>query len=197
MSRYVLYNDDVEAASFDVVHSVVTRFEPLKPRLLPMQLRRASAEGFAAWLRDRAIDLSNLQHRNLMQALVGSRDKLTLALRTHVIFANLASLGPAFERDWRRILISDALFFNTDRHMRNFGVIRSSRTGEILRLAPNFDNNQAYLANPGGAYSDAMLNAFMASADGEDRENLRTLCHALEGNRHLVKALEAGEAHLR
>ena len=61
-----------------------------------------------------------------------------------VIYRNLASLGDEMEAAWRRILLADALFMNTDRHMRNFGVIRSAATGDILRLAPNFDNNQAY-----------------------------------------------------
>ena len=30
--------------------------------------------------------------------------------------------------------------------MGNFGIIRSAITGEVLRLAPNFDNNVAYKA---------------------------------------------------
>ena len=111
------------------------------------------------------------------------------------ILSNFASLGPDFERDWRRILLSDALFFNTDRHMRNFGVIRDSHTGAVLRLAPNFDNNQAYDANPRG-YSPNMLRAYMAGADGADRENLKALCAALEKRKGLEKALEAGKQYL-
>ena len=337
MSDFILYNDDVEAASFVVSNTIVTRFRPTRPELLPMQLRRASAEGFSAWLRERAIDLNNLQHRRLMQQLYGSRDRITLALRTHMfsisdtftcfergefvpraslclteeqnetsdfilvssdtslrrlngatpnastdgsftktwkfedgawwlyklqstaateaevaisqtlracgwsaaeythvgryrkrvrcrsfldaheffepydsfrfafdnpgdddaaVLDNIASLGPQFRADWKRILLADALFFNTDRHMRNFGVIRSSTTGEVLRLAPNFDNNQAYEANPGG-YSPAMLKAYMAGADREDCENLRVLCDALRKNGKLEKALEAGKEYLR
>ncbi len=337
MSQFKLYNDDVEVATFEVAHAVVTSFEPSKPALLPMQLRGASAEGFSAWLRERAIDLNNLQHRQLMNALLGSRDKLTLALKTHmfslsdtftcfeagdfaprralcdvegqnaasgfillssdtslrqpalatpnastdgsftktwrfeqgewwlyklqpsaatraeveisrtlracgwdaaeyayvghyrrrvrsrlflgegeffepydsfrfffddrsdddgVIRVNLASLGPGFDRAWRRILLSDAVFFNTDRHMRNFGVIRSSRTGAVLRLAPNFDNNQAYLANPGGVYSPAMLKAYMASTGADDLDELRALHEALRGNRYLEQARAASEAYM-
>lgn len=78
-----------------------------------------------------------------------------------IIYRNLASLGTDFENAWIKILMADAFFENTDRHPRNFGVIRSSITGEILRLAPNFDNNQAYLANPGGKYSGQLLKDFM------------------------------------
>ena len=113
-----------------------------------------------------------------------------------VISGNFASLGPDFERDWRRILLSDALFFNTDRHMRNIGVIRDTHTGAVLRLAPNFDNNQAYDANPGG-YSDNMLKAFMPEARAGDIHNLEGLCASLEAGGRLQKATEAGDAALK
>ena len=39
-----------------------------------------------------------------------------------VIYDNLASLGSAFEEAWMRILLVDAFFMNTDRHMRNLRV---------------------------------------------------------------------------
>ena len=337
MPRYALFNDDVQVALFEVRNSIVTDFLPQKPELLPMQIRRASADGFTSWLRERAVDLNSVQHRNLMKELLGSRDKTTIALRTHmfsisdtftcfeegtftprrrlctpedqnaisdfilvssdtslrnrrvatpnastdgsftktwrfeaeawwlyklqpaaateaeveisrvlraigwdaaeydyvgsyrkrvkarnflnpreffepydsfrfffndpgdddeVILHNIASLGDSFRRAWKRILLADALFVNTDRHMRNFGVIRSSATGEVLRLAPNFDNNQAYLANPGGTYSKGMLEMYMSQADEQDRINLKTLCEALERHPYLEKAYEAALEYL-
>ena len=107
-----------------------------------------------------------------------------------VIMANLTSLGDAFRRDWKRILAADAFFMNTDRHMRNFGVIRSSKTGDVLRLAPNFDNNQAYTANPGG-FSANMLRLFVRSADAEDHENLKLLAGTCEGSKYLAAACQA------
>ena len=107
-----------------------------------------------------------------------------------VILTNLSSLGASFRRDWKRILAADAFFMNTDRHMRNFGVIRSSKTGDILRLAPNFDNNQAYTANPMG-YSSSMLRLFIRSADAEDRENLQILAEGCKGNKYLSQACQA------
>ena len=337
MPRYVLYNDDVQAALFTVRNAVITDFQPQRPELLPMQIRQGTAEGFSAWLRERAVDLNNAQHRQLMSELVGSRDRTTIALRTHMfsisdtftcfeegeftprtklcsaenqnkasqfilvssdtslrglsavtpnaatdgsftktwrfenggwwlykvqssaateaevqisralrqagwdaaeydyvgryrrrvktrsflrpgeyfepydsfrfffenpgdsdetIKSNIASLGPAFQSAWKRMLLSDALFVNTDRHMRNFGVIRSSATGEVLRLAPNFDNNQAYLANPSGKYTDRMLKNHMAHADGEDLANLQILCDALADYPYLRQAREAGLKYL-
>ena len=337
MSRYILYNDDVQVAQFTVHNTVIEEYVPEKPELLPMQIRRTSADGFTAWMRERSVDLSSVQHRDLMNSLYASRDKTTLALKTHmfslsdtftcfpeneftprlqlcrpedqnvisdyilvssdtslrqlrasspnastdgsftktwrfeddawwlyklqssaateaevqisrilrsigwdaatyeyvgryrkrvrtlcflnpheffepydsfrfsfedpgddeeVISRNLASLGADFDIAWKRILLADAAFLNTDRHMRNFGVIRSSRTGEVLRLAPNFDNNQAYLANPGGVYSDGMLKMYMRQASKADHDNLQVLTQALSAYPYLKQAYDACMTYL-
>ena len=115
-----------------------------------------------------------------------------------MIYQNLASLGPDFEKAYRRILLADALFMNTDRHMRNFGVIRSAYSGDILRMAPNFDNNQAYRANPGGRISDGMLKSFQAEFDltPEDRRDLSALITACEKIPYLAAAAEMGKRFL-
>ena len=331
MQSYTLYNDDVACANFVYANGLIREYRPTMPALLPMQIRSCGAEAFMLWLDTRSIDLNVFQHRNMVKQLLGSRDKLTLALRTNmfsisdtftcfpdgefiprdqlcspedqeafsayillssdtsirqahpvtpnvstdgsftktwkhekdgwwlyklqpstatrseveiskalrrigwaaavyeyigayrtrvrsknfvgkgeffepydsfrfmfedtsddddVIMANLTSLGDAFRRDWKRILAADAFFMNTDRHMRNFGVIRSSKTGDVLRLAPNFDNNQAYTANPGG-FSANMLRLFVRSADAEDCENLKLLAEACEGSKYLAVACQA------
>ena len=331
MQSYTLYNDDVACANFVYANGLIREYRPTMPALLPMQIRSCGAEAFMLWLDTRSIDLNVFQHRNMVKQLLGSRDKLTLALRTNmfsisdtftcfpdgefiprdqlcspedqeafsayillssdtsirqarpvtpnvstdgsftktwkyekdgwwlyklqpsnatrseveiskvlrrigwaaavyeyigayrtrvrsknfvgkgeffepydsfrfmfkdtsdddvVIMANLTSLGDAFRRDWKRILAADAFFMNTDRHMRNFGVIRSSKTGDVLRLAPNFDNNQAYTANPGG-FSANMLRLFVRSADAEDRENLKLLAGTCEGSKYLAAACQA------
>lgn len=114
------------------------------------------------------------------------------------VYANIRSLGKGFEKAYRRILLADALFMNTDRHMRNFGVIRSATTGEILRMAPNFDNNQAYLSNPGGYYSDAMLRSFakLHGWTGADTRELKALLAACEERKFLEKAVKAGRSFI-
>lgn len=115
-----------------------------------------------------------------------------------IIYENLASIGPDFEKEYRRILLADALFTNTDRHMRNFGVIRSALTGDILRIAPNFDNNQAYRANPGGRFTDGMLRSFKACFDltQDDINDLNDLIEACRKNEYLTEAAEIGERFL-
>lgn len=337
--RYHLYNDDTLVATFDYDQGTIGAYSPIAPELLPMQIKSASADGFALWLRERSIDLNTFQHRQLANALVGSRDKLAVAITTHMfsisdaftcfvdseftpraelcqlddqdavsdfilissdtslrrrgivtpnastdgsfpktwkheenawwlyklqtaeatqsereisrallscgwdaaeyqyagdcrtrircrnfvgaheffepydsfrfrfqdrrdgeetIFENIATLGEAYAHAYKRILLADALFMNTDRHMRNFGVMRSSLTGEALRMAPNFDNNQAYRANPGGRYSDSMLRGFIAQfgLDDETRSDLKALVTACDSIPYLADAAVAGRAIL-
>ena len=40
----------------------------------------------------------------------------------------------------------DTLCYNMDRHTNNYGVLRDAATGEIVKLAPNFDNNIALIS---------------------------------------------------
>lgn len=115
-----------------------------------------------------------------------------------VIYRNIASLGQEFVKEYRRILLADALFMNTDRHMRNFGVLRSAKTGELLRMAPNFDNNQAYKANPSGRYSDAMLRDFEKTygITDEDVSDLTALLEACAHRPYLLEVYTAGTQFL-
>lgn len=115
-----------------------------------------------------------------------------------VIYENIASLGVDFEKQFRRILLADALFMNTDRHMRNYGVIRCVKTGEILRMAPNFDNNQAYKANPGCHYSGEMLKRFEALYGLTDRDqaDLAMLVEACSVRPYLQEAQVVGSDFL-
>lgn len=58
-----------------------------------------------------------------------------------IIYNNMKELG--LEKEYSDILFLDAIICNLDRHEYNFGIIRQSDTGNILTLAPNFDNNLA------------------------------------------------------
>lgn len=49
------------------------------------------------------------------------------------------------EDAFRRMLVFDAVTFNTDRHLGNHGVIFDTDSMEIRMMAPIFDNNQALL----------------------------------------------------
>lgn len=41
------------------------------------------------------------------------------------------------------LMLFDSLVYNTDRHIRNFGLLLDNNTGEILRPAPIFDNGNS------------------------------------------------------
>jgi hypothetical protein len=49
--------------------------------------------------------------------------------------------------EYLKIIYLDTLCFNMDRHAKNYGILRNVETGEILGLAPNFDNNIALISN--------------------------------------------------
>lgn len=40
----------------------------------------------------------------------------------------------------------DTLCFNMDRHTKNFGLLRDRNSGQILNMAPNYDNNIALVS---------------------------------------------------
>ena len=131
MTRYVLFNDDVQVAEFSVRNSIIKEFVPQKPELLPKQICRATADGFSAWLRERAVDLNNVQHRNLMNELLGSRDKTTLALRTHMF--SISDTFTCFEegefaprlqlcRPEDQDEVSDFILVSSDTSLRNLRV---------------------------------------------------------------------------
>lgn len=48
--------------------------------------------------------------------------------------------------DYVQMLFLDTICANPDRHTFNYGILRNVNTGEILRLAPNFDNNMALIS---------------------------------------------------
>ena len=45
-----------------------------------------------------------------------------------------------------KIIYFDALLQNPDRHSQNIGLLKDAETGEIIKLAPNFDFNMALIA---------------------------------------------------
>ena len=48
--------------------------------------------------------------------------------------------------DYVKMIFLDTIVANPDRHTNNFGLLRDVKTGRILSLAPNFDNNMALIA---------------------------------------------------
>ena len=61
-------------------------------------------------------------------------------------YDTLQRLKPGLEKEYLDILFMDALVLNVDRHTQNYGVLRDQETGEIIYMAPNFDNNMALIS---------------------------------------------------
>jgi hypothetical protein len=55
-------------------------------------------------------------------------------------------LCPEAIPDYIRLIFMDTICANPDRHTNNFGLLRDIRTGKLLGLAPNYDNNMAMIA---------------------------------------------------
>lgn len=62
-------------------------------------------------------------------------------------FDYLMTLSKDIAVDYLKMLYLDSVCYNMDRHTNNYGLLRNIETGEILSLAPNYDNNIALIAN--------------------------------------------------
>ena len=58
----------------------------------------------------------------------------------------LRRLCPDSVGDYVKMLFLDTICANPDRHTFNYGILRNTDTGEIIGLAPNFDNNMALIS---------------------------------------------------
>ena len=63
-----------------------------------------------------------------------------------VSYAAFRKLGTEFSDAYLEIIFLDAVCENVDRHTNNYGVLRDVVSGEILSLAPNYDNNLALVS---------------------------------------------------
>lgn len=70
----------------------------------------------------------------------------TPVARFDLSYETLRALKPGLERQYLDILFMDAPCLNPDRHTRNYGLLRDPDMGEILAMAPNFDNNLALIS---------------------------------------------------
>lgn len=57
------------------------------------------------------------------------------------VFNKLNKRDKSLAKQYLNLIYFDALVNNIDRHNENYGFLRDKETGEIISLAPNFDNN--------------------------------------------------------
>ncbi len=81
----------------------------------------------------------------------------------------LEKLCPEAVGDYVKLVFMDTICANPDRHTNNFGLLRDVKTGRLLGLAPNYDNNMALISRgyPGKPHPGDLLislfNGFLAS----------------------------------
>ena len=87
-------------------------------------------------------------------------------------FHALKELSPEIAKQYLLLIWTDSVCYNMDRHTENFGLLRDVKTGKILSLAPNYDNNIALIARgyPSDVYRThdgliGFLKAFLADCN--------------------------------
>lgn len=94
------------------------------------------------WCTDRSVPWC-VRERNIISVLIDN---------------TIYALSPALARQYLQIVWMDTVCYNMDRHTENFGFLRDVQSGEIVSMAPNYDNNIALI-------SRGYLNS--ASRDGD------------------------------
>ncbi len=79
------------------------------------------------------------------------------------VINELKNICPNAIPDYIRMIFMDTICANPDRHTNNFGLLRNTKTGELIGFAPNYDNNMAlisrgYPSKPGS--KDMLISLF-------------------------------------
>lgn len=59
-------------------------------------------------------------------------------------YREFLNISGAVAKSYLNILFLDAICNNVDRHTKNYGLLTDRNTGELIGLAPNYDNNMAF-----------------------------------------------------
>ena len=93
-------------------------------------------------------------------------------------FNIIHGISPELAEQYLRIVWMDTVCFNMDRHTQNFGFLRDRGSGEIVSMAPNYDNNIALISKgyPNSSVS-GMISFFreFAAENETAREMLREM----------------------
>lgn len=109
----------------------------------------------------------------------------------------LKAFGKGLERQYLDILFMDALTLNPDRHTENYGVLRSRETGEVLSMAPNFDNNLGLISRGYGKGGKPPANLLIPDFhDLLESQGIAYRYPALPGEQELRRLIQDASAGL-
>lgn len=63
-------------------------------------------------------------------------------------YETLHKINPQLAEQYMNLKYMDVLVNNVDRHTKNYAVLTSQESGEIIKLAPNYDNDMAFYDYP-------------------------------------------------
>lgn len=127
-------------------------------------------EGAFIRTKDFTMGKYNLQHANSIvkdhedEGIYVADDDLAYNYRT------FSDINPELGKQYIDICMLDALCENFDRHTENYGVLTDPTTGEIIRLAPNYDNNHSIYSNfsVSSERNKAYMKAFLSFLEKEE-----------------------------
>lgn len=61
-------------------------------------------------------------------------------------FDCISAISFVLAEEYLKLICMDSICYNMDRHTENLGFLRDVRTGEIVSVAPNYDNNIALIS---------------------------------------------------
>lgn len=79
------------------------------------------------------------------------------------VYEKLREICPQAIEDFVKMIFLDTIVANPDRHTANFGLLRSTETGELLGFAPVFDHNMALISRgypKAPTKNDILINLF-------------------------------------
>ncbi len=83
-------------------------------------------------------------------------------------YRTLLGMGEDLAGAYLDIICLDAVMNNTDRHTKNYGVLTSQTDGHIIKLAPNYDNDQSLYGYSQGQRSRALAKRFIKLLEEND-----------------------------
>lgn len=150
-------NEPKERAFFELLTSKIGR-------ILGFDMAYYEMDGDFIRTKDVTCGQYNLQP---MDALVYDHDGI-VDENMEYNYETLYAIRPELAKKYMNIKYMDVLVNNVDRHTKNYAVLTSQETGEIAKLAPNYDNDQAFYGYPDILLKDRMhgeMKEFVALAE--------------------------------